>query len=200
MQPQKTTFLIATDFHESHTALARLDVLLANKQYDAVIMLGDLINPPPRELPYVKDFIALVKERHQLPLFGLHGNNEPEEAWRYYRETGINIHLETRTINGWNICGIGGFGYLSEAGFEDLSIENLIINEQTIFITHVPPRRMEAKPRGPLIHLFGHRHVLQYTKQLGPTLLVQCPAGIFGKVTELELPSKNVTFIDLPKI
>lgn len=189
--------LIATDFHGNKRALEGFDRLLARKQHDAVIMAGDLINPRTDELPYVHAFIDLVKRQHRLPLFGLHGNNEPEEAYKIYRDEEINIHLETRQFEGYNICGIGSFGYLNENGFEDLSIENLIINQKTIFITHVPPRRVEPQAHGPLIHVFGHKHVLAFSKQLGETLQVQCPAGILGKVTEIELPSKTVRFIEL---
>ena len=194
---QETTFLITTDFHTSKPALEALDRVLGSNTYDAVLMLGDLINPRPREMPYVEAFCDLVTKAHSLPLFGLHGNNEPQEAWEYYRQVGINIHLETKEFRGYNICGIGGFGYLNEAGFEDLSVNNLIINDKTIFITHVPPRKTEAQTNGPLIHLFGHRHVLQYAKQLGSTLQVQCPAGERLKATELILPAKEVRFIDL---
>ena len=194
---EETRFLVTTDFHASKPALEALDRLLTKKDYDAVLMLGDIINPRPRELPYVEDFCDLVMNKHGLPLFGLHGNNEPQEAWEYYRQIGINIHLETRQFRGYNICGIGGFGYLNELGFEDLSVNNLIINDKTIFITHIPPRKTEAQTHGPLIHLFGHRHTLQYTKQLGTTLQVQCPAGEQMKATELILPSNVVHFIDL---
>jgi Icc-related predicted phosphoesterase len=195
MQPN--TFLITTDFHGNRKALASLAELLKERHYDAVIMAGDLINPDHRELPYVTDFIDLIKE-HNLPLFGLHGNNEPEPAYQIYRQTGINIHLETKQFNGYNICGIGSFGYLNENGFEDLAVSNLVINQQTIFVTHVPPRKVEAQAHGPLVHIFGHKHVLAFTKQVGETLQIQCPAGVLGKVTELELPSKKVRFIDLP--
>lgn len=194
---QDVTFLVTTDFHGNRQALNDLAKLLDRKTYDAVIMAGDLINPRQDELPYVYDFIELIKDKHQLPLLGLHGNNEPEEAYAIYREADINIHLQTRQFAGYNICGIGSFGYLNESGFEDLSVENLIINERTIFVTHVPPRRVEPQVHGPLVHLFGHKHVLAFCKQIGPTLQVQCPAGILGKVTELHLPSKTVEFISL---
>lgn len=190
------TILILTDFHDSKQALRGLDTLLVQKQYDAVISLGDVINPRPSEFQYVKDYVATV-QKYNLPFFGLHGNNEPQMAWEYYREAGINIHLETKQWEGYNICGIGGFGFLNEAGFEDLSIQNLVINQQTIFVTHVPPRVMEPQLHGPLVHLYGHRHTLAFSKKLGETLLVQCPAGILGRVTELDLPSLEVRFINL---
>lgn len=190
-------FLITTDFHTSKKALEGLDRLLSKKQYDAVLMLGDLIYSRDDQLPYVKKFISLVKRTYSLPLFGLHGNNEPQGAWEYYRDAGINVHLETRQFKGYNICGIGSFGYLNEAGFEDLSVENLIINQQTIFLTHVPPRKVEPQLNGPLVHLFGHRHSLAYAKHVGPTLQVQCPAGLMGRATEIRLPSLEVNFIKL---
>lgn len=189
-------FLVTTDFHGSRKAIEGLSRLLDNMKYDAILMLGDLINPQTDELPYVHDFIRLVKERYRLPLFGLHGNNEPEETYKIYREAGINVHLETKQFAGYNICGVGSLGYLNEPGFEDLSVENLIINEKTIFITHVPPRKVEVQPHGPLVHLFGHKHVLAFSKQVGPTLQIQCPAGVLGKVTELQLPLPKVIFRD----
>lgn len=196
---QKLAFLITTDFHGNKRALGGLDELLQQKHYDAIIMAGDLINPRVNEMPYVREFIACIKDKHALPLFGLHGNNEPQEAWEYYRKEAINIHLETKEFQGYNICGIGGFGYLNEPGFEDLSVENLIINENTIFVTHIPPRSAEVKESGPLVHIFGHKHVLAYTKQVGRTLQIQCPSGTLGKVTELTLPEKKVNFIYLLK-
>lgn len=192
-------FLVLTDFHASSKALKGLAALLTQNEYDAVLSLGDVINPDSRELPYVDQYINTIKHA-QLPLFAIHGNNEPEAAYKKYRESDINVHLETKTFNGYNICGLGSFGYLNENGFEDLSVDNLIINEKTIFLTHVPPRTVEPQPHGPLIHLFGHKHSLAFSKQVGPTLLVQCPAGILGRVTELELPSKQVTYLDLPGI
>ncbi len=192
------TLLITTDFHADKKALAGLTQLLDQTTYDAVIMAGDLINPDQRELPYVTSFINLIK-KHQLPLFSLHGNNEPEEAYQLYREAGINIHLETKAFAGYNICGIGGYGYLNENGFADLSINNLIINEKTIFVTHVPPRVYRPTSLGPLVHLFGHLHVRAYAKQVGKTLLIQCPAGQQGKVTTLKLPGLETRFVELPK-
>ncbi len=194
---QYTTFLITTDFHANKKAFTGVDSLLSQKTYDAVLMLGDLINHRPSEMPYVEAFCEMVMKTHSLPLFALHGNNEPQEAWEYFRKIGVNIHLETKEFRGYNICGLGSFGYLDEAGFEDLSLDNLIINEKTIFITHVPPRKAEVPTHGPLVHLFGHMHSLQYTKQLGPTMLVQCPAGELGQVTELVLPAKEVKFVQL---
>jgi Icc-related predicted phosphoesterase len=191
------TFLVTTDFHTSEKALSGLEILMQQKQYDAVLMLGDLINPDPRELPYVDRFIDLIQNKAKLPLFAIHGNNEPEEAYKKYRESGINVHLETKMFGGYNICGIGSFGYLNENGFEDLAVDNLVINEKTIFLTHVPPRIVAPQPKGPLIHLFGHKHVLAFSKQVGSTLQIQCPAGIEGRVTELILPEKKANFITL---
>lgn len=193
------TLLIVTDLHASRQALNGIDDLLHEKEYDAILMLGDLINPTPVELPYVSKFIDLIKSKHKLPLFGLHGNNEPKEAYKIYRDAKINVHLETRQLGEYNICGIGGWGYLDEEGFENLSINNLILNEKTIFLTHLPPSKSTPPDKGPLVHLFGHKHVLAYCKQLGPTLLVQCPAGNLGRVTELELPAKKVRFLELKK-
>jgi Icc-related predicted phosphoesterase len=192
------TILITTDFHADQKALAGLDRLLSDNAYDSVIMAGDLINARVRELTYVEQFIDLIQTKYRLPLFGLHGNNEPKEAWLSYREKDINIHLQTREWAGYHICGVGSFGYLDEQGFEDLSVENLAINQQTIFVTHVPPRQIKPAAQGPLVHIFGHRHHLAYTKQVGATLQVQCPAGNLGRVTELDLPSKAVRFISLP--
>lgn len=160
-------------------------------------MAGDLIDPRAQEMPYVEAFVTLVTKEHMLPLFALHGNNEPPEAMGYYREAGVNIHLETKKFGQYSICGIGGFGYLNEPGFEDLSVENLVINEQTIFVTHVPPRKDRELSKGPLVHIFGHRHVLAHTKLVGQTLEIQCPAGILGRATELTLPSLEVKFIEL---
>ncbi len=191
------SLLITTDFHAANKVLEHFDYYLAEHRPDAVIMAGDLINPDPRELGYVDRYLDLVLETHRLPLFGLHGNNEPEAAWRKYRERGINIHLENRQLGEYTICGIGGLGFMNEAGFEDLSIQDLIINEKTIFVTHVPPRTMMPQPKGPLVHIYGHRHTLAFSKQIGPTLHVQCPAGILGKITLLELPSKAVGFIEI---
>lgn len=192
------TLLITTDFHASLPALKGLDKLLQQKKYDGVLMLGDLINPNPKELPYVDQFIDLIK-KFNLPLFGLHGNNEPVQAYEKYRQAGINIHLETKTLGNYKICGVGGWGNLTEIGFEDLSVNNLNIDENTIFVTHIPPLPSIKTVNSPLIHLFGHKHVLAFTKQVGNTLQIQCPAAIEGRVTELILPAKTVNFINLPK-
>lgn len=196
---EATKFLIITDFHTSKVAYEGLDKLLDRKKsiYDGVLLLGDSMNHTDRELPYVEQLISLLKNKHQLPLFGVHGNNETEAAMKLHRDTGINVHLETQQFNDYNICGIGSFGYLNETAFDDLSIENLIINEKTIFLTHVPPRKVESSEKGPLVHLFGHKHVLSFSNKVGPTLQVQCPAGVLGKVTELSLPSLEVQFIEL---
>lgn len=191
---EEVNFLICTDFHASQRALAGLDRLLIKKECDAVLMLGDLINPWTAELPYVESFIKLVKETHSLPLFGLHGNNEPAEAYQIYRQRGINVHLESRQFGDYNITGIGGFAQLDEAGFEDLNPAEIIINRQTIFLTHVPPENIKPSSKGPLVHLSGHLHRPMYTKNAGDTLLVQCPAGQSGYVTSLNLPEKTVKF------
>ncbi len=192
----QSKLLITTDFHALPKALAGLRSLLAREPFDVVILAGDLINNRDHELPYVDQFIDLVMDEFQLPLFGLHGNNEPVSAMERYRERNINIHLESRKWQDYWLCGVGGWGTLDEPVFTDLSVDNLVINQQTIFVTHIPPRTVEASPNGPLVHLFGHKHVLSYTKKAGPTLQIQCPAGVLGKATVLTLPELKVEFIE----
>ncbi len=184
------TLWIITDFHhsiEAKTKLLKLLSTVVNPEYHLVLSLGDTINNRDEQLPYLKELYQSIVELG-FKLGAIHGNNEPTSAYAITRELGVNLHLEQFEWQGYSFTGIGGFGLLNEPVFADLNLGRLAIDQETIFLTHIPPN-LPLPVTGPYLHLHGHLHWAKPLRLYNQTYLLGCPAGIDLKITQIVLPA-----------
>lgn len=180
--------LLISDFHQQNSVLKNLDNLFSKNKFDGIIVAGDLTSRTFDALDYAKKFEEIIK-KYSLPLYYIHGNNEPDNVIEYFNDRGYSIHLNPKKIYGYKIVGIGGF---SEEYSANLDIKD------SILVTHYPPISTDKHfKNSPKIHIFGHMHSLEYQKMHGKTLLVQLKAAMLNGAAILELPSFKVKFISI---
>lgn len=191
----KLKILVITDLHGQRSILVKLDKYLEKHKYDGVFMCGDLCNSSDlRNLEYAKDFIDLIKKKHHLLLFVVHGNQESKAVKLLFQKEDISVHFKEKKIIGYSVIGVGyGETYPTDPKFA----------EGKILLTHEPPRVATIKhmksiiniPNAPLVHFSGHLHYKKNVHKLGNTLLVQVPTAMQGMGVEFSLPEKKVKFI-----
>ncbi len=214
MSPTKSIKILAiSDLHSSTWALERLTSLAS--EYDALFMCGDIAESTDfadqviEEL--VKPFQSLDPIGRQRTFY-IPGNMDHPLAVERFTKAGINIHgkVVNLDIDESNIhIPIAGFGYSSPTPFQtwgELSeaqikagLEKLDVNEQTILLTHSPPKgildrgfgseaiRTFVDKKQPLLHVFGHIHEVVGSKRVGKTLFVNLPPAMRGGAAEIEV-------------
>jgi Icc-related predicted phosphoesterase len=185
---------VCTDLHGQGRTLVSIDRQLNQKKYDAVFMLGDLCNThDPRALFFAEDFVDLIK-KHSLPLFVVHGNQEPESVRLLFQQRGVTVHFNARQLGPYSVVGVGyGDTFPLDPDFA----------RGKILLTHEPPRAAMIKqmvkrgslPNAPLMHLCGHLHQLARVHEIGETLLVQVPSAESGRAAEVDLDQRKITFL-----
>ncbi len=158
-------------------------------------MLGDLCNShDPKALSYASNFIDLIKDKHKLPLFVVHGNQEPSTVKFLYIKRQVSVHLLEATLGEYKIVGVG---------YGNTLPRDVNYAKGKILLTHEPPRAKviaEMKKKGslansPLLHFSGHLHSLSIIHKIGDTLLVQVPSLMNDRAVTVSLPSRQVKFI-----
>ncbi len=201
--------LLLADIHQRVSVLKNLENFLPGKNFDAILVAGDLTDRNAEALDYAKKFEKIIKANH-LKFFFIHGNGDAPEVTKYFTEKGYSIHLKEKKLDKFKIIGIGGFGEEHPQKFDVTD---------SIFITHFPPifTPLEVPSEGgasrpwsgllltgftskkfkdaPLVHIFGHTHFWEYKRKHGKTLLVQLRAASFGRAGILELPSLKLSFL-----
>lgn len=189
--------LVLTDLHGQRDILAKLTIHLSQQRYDGVFMLGDLCNRHDiKALEYAADFIDLITQKYSLPLYLVHGNNEPDSVKLLYQQKNITVHFNEKRLGDYQIIGIG-YG-------DDFPTDPYFAKDK-ILLTHEPPRaaaisQMEQKGEllnAPILHFSGHLHGMQTIRQIGRTVFVQVPSAMLGKAAVLQLPSIKVEFIEI---
>ncbi len=186
---------VCSDLHGQKSCLVWLDRHFAKYNYDAVFMLGDLCcSDDPNALIYANDFINLVQVKYKLPLYVVHGNQEPNMVKLLYIKKLVSVHLLEKKLGPYTVVGIG---------YGNTLPSSVTYAKDNILLTHEPPKtavikNMQAKsalPNSPIVHLAGHLHSLARTFELGKTLLIQVPSLMAGRAAQLDLPSRQVRFI-----
>jgi Icc-related predicted phosphoesterase len=207
------TALCIADTHSNPAALRHLDARLALSRgtVDLVLAAGDITIHGHE--PYAREFVACVRA-HDVPLLVVHGNNDSAEVARYFREEGLTLHRQERTLFGHRFTGFGGDGNathdieLQPGEMEQLSPEG------SIFLTHIPPSfRIALSPvdgpkvprsitgqlteGGPRAHICGHIHHTQGVAYYAGTKIVKLRAAMWGSCALLDLDTLAVTFLPL---
>lgn len=189
--------LLISDLHSSEATLKELDRLLGVERFDLVASPGDVTDRYDRDpVNYLDRFINLVTKKHRLPLKMVYGNNDSREVIERARAQAVLLHFDDWQFHGYRIAGIGDVE--SQPEIPGGSLKNL---SGAIALSHRPTPQFKAlKASGipltnaPTIQIFGHYHTRAETHQLGPTLVINVPAGLDGRYAVLELPKKEVQF------
>ena len=200
---KKIKILCLSDIHNNNQFLRSLNNHLAKQKYDLVLCAGDVVSRPNKNgMEFLKNFIDLITNLHQIKLFMVHGNNETGEMIDLIRKKNVLIHLKVKRFRGHKFFGIGGW---MEDIPEITNLKSKISN--TILLTHLPPKRVQpistnfnkSQPisDGPIIHLCGHLHAPGMIWKIGKTLVVKIPTGMYGEAAVLEMPGRKVKFISL---
>jgi Icc-related predicted phosphoesterase len=192
--------LLLSDIHSKKSVLKNLNQFLSKNKFDGVVCAGDIVSTPdPLKDDFLNAFVHLIVDLHSLPLFAIHGNNEDEANIKFLFDKKVSIHNIAKKFKGFTFFGIGGWGEdVVKDKFEKLPNNNLI------FVTHIPPRRLtedekeklKAK-KGPLVHICGHLHGRGGVWKIGLTLVIKVPTAEWDKAAILELPQRKIKFIDI---
>lgn len=203
---------VCTDLHGRHAALKGVERQLEHKKYAAVFMLGDLCQGHDLDaLRYARDFIDMV-DSFDLPLYLVHGNQEPVDVRLLYQQRGVTVHFNERKLDNYSIIGVGyGDTFPTDPKFA----------QDKILLTHEPPRskvianmKQKTNPdlstkvgaptkvsqftNAPILHLSGHLHSIAKVHLIGSTVLVQVPAATDMRAAEIDLKTRKVNFLHLP--
>jgi Icc-related predicted phosphoesterase len=191
------TILALSDLHMQGRCLEYLDQALVREKPGLVLVAGDITERKTGAVDYLQSFLTLIKKKHRLPLFGVHGNNDSPEIFDLLEATGVSLHLRVREHAGWRFSGIGGWGDLSETVLD--TEEALRFNpEGTVFVTHVPPRRdLKLEDHLPLLHLAGHTHSTERIENLQGVPVIRLKTAMLGRAALIKLPEREIRFIDL---
>ncbi len=202
--------LALADVHNEEEVLSRLRSKMISKSFDYLILAGDITT----RVSFAEDLVEIVKEGFFVP-----GNNDTEEVIDVFTKAGWNIHKRRVEIGqGLNIAGFGYSlptpfntpGEISEEEFER-GLSQLSIDENTILITHSPPKGvldtipdvgislgsisvLNAIKKGqPLLHLCGHVHEVVGKQRVGKTLVVNLPPGTSHMAGFIEIEDKKIS-------
>lgn len=194
---------VLTDLHGRRAILPAIDRFLSKHKIGAVFMLGDLCDRNDENaLSYASDFINSIIVIRNIPLYAIHGNNEPDSVKLLYQQKDISVHFNPKVIP--TLYPTSGVGYkVVGVGYGDVFPNDPQFAKGKILLTHEPPRanslrQMESieLPNAPLIHFAGHLHTIAQIRQLKSTTFVQVPSAMFNRCAILELPSKIIRFVN----
>lgn len=191
--------LAVSDLHSHKPFLPALSHFLEKNKFDLCLITGDFTTRFSDYWPYIKEFEAIL-DKFNLPWFGIHGNNDPEEIIDYLKESGHNLHFTPHLFQQYNLVGIG-WG-------EDLPPYDLKLDNNTILLTHQPPQIKDSQflihnkqlTNAPLLHLAGHIHSWAHVTDIGTTRYINIPTAMNNSAAIIDLPSRHVEFISLPPI
>ena len=107
---QDLKILCLADLHSQISALKNLDKYLENLNgencFDLVLFAGDLTNREKSALNFAQEFLNLMV-KYNLPLFFVHGNNEPVEVIDFFEKNNCSLHYRIKEFKGYKFAGIG---------------------------------------------------------------------------------------------
>jgi len=185
MDRKKAVFLVISDLHDQILGIKKIKEWLDNLKFDAVICCGDLTSAQTKnQTERIQNIINLIRQHH-LPFFTIFGNNERKESQNLLQEEGVLLQ-EEYFLN-YHLVGISGWGEIIPA------LKNPI-DENTILVTHIPPK-FEQKinlHHAPFLHLHGHIHMPYNKKVIGNTTIISVPPLLSGKALKITLNNRQI--------
>jgi Icc-related predicted phosphoesterase len=182
LRNKSLNILIFSDMHDQLIGLEKLNFWLENNKFDLALSCGDLSSAQTKnQVQRVRKIIDIFKNHH-LPFLTIAGNNEREETINAMEKA--SVFLEEKEISGWHLVGISGWGDIMPRLTKP-------IDQNTILVTHVPPK-LSGKinlNNAPFLHLHGHLHCAYNRKVIGNTTIITVPPLMRGQGLNLKLPS-----------
>lgn len=186
--------LAISDLHSHLSFFPILSNLLSREKFDLCLIPGDIVI---RNSDYWNYLTALeeIFSKFSLPWYCVHGNNESIDIINYLKDTKHDLHYAPQHFQKYRLVGIG-WG-------DDLPPYELNLNQNTILLTHQPPRIQNSQflfhniklTSAPLLHLAGHIHSWARVIDIGPTRYINIPAALNHFAATITLPSRQVRFI-----
>jgi len=199
-----------------HFALNELEMLVEKAgNCDLCLLAGDLA-----DYGSLEDGKA-VAEALPKPCYAVPGNMDSPEVLKAMEEAGISVHAKAKEFKGYKIAGFGG-GHSGTPGAMNFSeeeiwktISGLGIDENTLFLSHLPPSesrldyahsrvhiggksiRKAVEEFQPLLLVSGHCHESFGKEEIGKTLCVNPGSVRDCRAAVIELSSKEVDFLEL---
>jgi Icc-related predicted phosphoesterase len=204
--------LALADLHGDEEILDRLRVLSGMKDYDLVVLAGDITQRGP--VSYAEDVLGIFPSA-----VAVHGNMDPPDVIACLEERGASVHGKKRKFGQWNVAGIGGsnptpFGTPSEIGEGEIEavLNKAGVDSFTILVSHPPPYmvfdsvgamhvgskavRKIIEEKKPLLCICGHIHEHEGQEILGDTLVVKVGTAQKFRAAEIDIGDEiDVRFI-----
>jgi len=195
-----------SDLHVHYKQLSNLlKLLVGNKEIDALICAGDIVNMG-EPVGFMETFIDVI-EKIDKPFFWVPGNNDFGRA--YYKLSSKYPSLEGRVVSEGDrkFTGVGGSpaSWAGQYAGEKLIDKKLLGG--SVFVSHVPPPGVHnyrhedcdsptAKKLSdaPLIHICGHIHHQWGCAYLGSTKIIKLAAFEYGQYVILDLENLSIEF------
>lgn len=200
--------LCLSDIHGKEGFLIALKNLIAKRKFNAVFMLGDIVNNG-QDIEYFHRFIRII-ENADLPMFWVPGNNDIGDVYDEMSRSKYSVEDKVVEAEGEKIVGMGGVPdlwghniYLPDVKPADM--------KDAIFLSHIPPKKFvnfkkfdhDEVQKGvdlenaPKIQISGHQHSYWGVGYIGKTKVLKLPAGVNMMATILDTKSLKIEFIDL---
>ncbi|MDD3774101.1 MAG: metallophosphoesterase family protein [Patescibacteria group bacterium] len=188
MKKQQVNFLVFSDMHDRINGPENIERWLKQEKIDAIISCGDITSAQtPDQIGQIKKVINVIK-KHKLPFFTIAGNNEREETVEFFKKE--KVFLEETNFLSYHLVGISGWGEI---------IPNLdkSINQNTILLTHVPPKITNKinLENAPFLHLHGHSHMPYNKKVFGKTTIINVPPLMNNTALMINLPNLKIKIL-----
>lgn len=198
--------------------------LLADRlaEVDLVILAGDLSNGKSHQAARVVDAIRAHNEH----ILAVPGNMDAGEVLAYMDGQGINLHRQSRVIDGVNFVGMGGaLPFAGDFVFEDPVFERFFAELSfdtalpQVLICHQPPFgtptdhlpnighvgskavRAYVEKIQPLICFTGHIHEAAVITQVGQTQIINPgPLWLSGQYAYAEIENGKLDRLEIVEI
>jgi Icc-related predicted phosphoesterase len=174
--------LVFSDLHDKVSGLEFLTKLIKTHKFDLALCCGDLSSAQTKnQVDRILNIIKIFKKNH-LPFLSIAGNNERDETISAMQKA--EVFLEEKEFANWHLVGISGWGDIMPKISKP-------IDQNTILVTHIPPKltgRINLT-NAPLLHLHGHVHMPYNRKVVSNTTIVNVPPLMNNEALLLKLPN-----------
>ncbi|MBN2101832.1 MAG: metallophosphoesterase [Candidatus Aenigmarchaeota archaeon] len=176
-------FLILADVHGDFLKLSQI-MKKEKGKYDAIIAPGDFTDmhdiPDGFTQLEIAEIVICRMMSSKKPVFAVPGNQDPYGIMEIFKDYGINIHADSKIIDGLPIMGWGGAMTPFDTRFEPTEEETKkyinetykeMNNEKFILVVHNPPYNTKLDMVTDKKHV-GSRNIRNFIERTRPVLAV----------------------------
>ncbi|MFH1909969.1 MAG: metallophosphoesterase [bacterium] len=178
---------LVSDLHGQSICLRNLKEVIKLNNPDGIIISGDISSG---DTDYI-DILFEIFRAGLLEAFIICGNADVGDCQRMIDQSEYSINQKCKSFGKAKICGLCDHE-------EFLSSPGEIAG--SIFVSHRPPVKSlidKKLDNAPLIHISGHLHTREFTKQYPSTKHIQIPTLQSGKYALLDVDSGDVEFLTI---